>query len=220
MSKQKSLNIYLIGLAIVGIYIRIRTGISTASAGSESGLVGFMVSRTSDILIGKKYSIDLFFNPVGYLMMAIGVKQLGDSIRKSKELFVGLMLGILVSLTTAFLPLFISSGVLLVKLIIGMYILEGIVLLYVMVTFNNEVKSKVDSYYNMEVSKDLTFATELFFIAYFVIIIVIFAKAIGIYFATALMYFDYAIMVYSIIYMVYKLNKYNKTLKFFDKTEV
>ena len=89
-----------------------------------------------------------------------------------------------------------------------------------MVTFNNEVKSKVDSYYNMEVSKDLTFATELFFIAYFVIIIVIFAKAIGIYFATALMYFDYAIMVYSIIYMVYKLNKYNKTLKFFDKTEV
>ena len=216
-SSKKALYMFLVGFALVGICIRVKTGISTAYSKSENGgLTEFLVYRINSTLCGERFSLDLFFNPIGYLLMLLGIKQLGDRLKNGRKLAISVAIAMILSLVTAFLPLYISNGVNLVKCIICLYIIEGIVLLIAITTFVNEVKSKVDGYYNMEVGKDLTFATELFFFAYFAMIVAIFLNALGFYFSKVLLALDYIGLVYSVMYFVYKTSKYNRELKIFE----
>ncbi len=217
MKSNKALYMFLVGLAIVGICIRIKTGISTAySKNDNGGLTEFLVYRVNEILCGKRFSIDILFNPVGYLLMLIGVKQLGDKLKKGRLIMAAIAIAMVMSIVLAVLPLYVSNGVVLIKCIVIVYIIEGIALLLSITRFVGEIKSRVDSYYNMEVGKDLVFATELFFFAYFAMIIAVFLDAIGLYFSRILLALDYVGMIYSVIYFVYKTSKYNNELKFFE----
>ncbi len=217
MKSKKALCMFLVGFAIVGICINIKTGISTAFSLSENvGLTGFIVYKVNEILNGNMLAIDIFFDPIGYLFMIFGIKLLGDKVKKSKLMVAAIAVAMVFSIAQIFIPLYVSDGGMLLKLTIATYIFEGIGLLYVIVRFVCEVKSKVDSYYNMEVGKDLTFATELFFFTYFVIIIVVFLCAIEVFFSKILLALDYVAMVYSILYFIYKTNKYNNQLKIFE----
>lgn len=217
MKSNKALSIFLVGLAFIGICINIDTGISTAFVKSEnSGLTGFLVYKLNEQLIGSNLSIDLFFNPFGYLLMLIGIKQLGEKVEKSNRIMTAFLLAFAISVVSMLVPLYISDGGFLIKLIVVLYILEGILLLYGLTNFLQTVKKKVDPYYNMDVSKDLGFAIELFFFAYFVIIIVMFACALDLWFFDILLYLDYIVMAYSVLYFMYKMKKHNDTLKIFE----
>lgn len=217
MKSNKAVYMFLVGFAIVGICINVKTGISTAFSLSEgAGLTGFVVYKVNEILNGNQLAIDIFFDPVGYLLMLIGVKQLGDKLSKGKVIMLSIAGAMVISIASWLLPLYISDGGSLVKLIVVTHVLEGVLLLIMMTTFVQAIKSKVDAYYNMEVGKDLTFATELFFFTYFIIIIVVFICAFDIFFADILLAINYLAMVYSVMYFIYKTNKYNKQLKIFE----
>ncbi len=217
MKSKKSVYMFLVGFAIVGICINVKTGISTAFSVSEGGgLTSFVVYKVNEILNGNQLAVDIFFDPVGYLLMLIGVKQLGNKLASGKFMMLAIAVAMAMSIAAWITPLYVSDGGTLVKLIVITYVLEGVALLAVMTKFVQNVKSKVDSYYNMEVGKELTFATELFFFTYFVIIIVVFICAFDLFFADILLAADYIAMVYSIMYFIYKTNQYNNKLKIFE----
>ena len=217
MKSKKSVYMFLVGFAIVGICINIKTGISTAFTVSEDGgLTSFVVYKVNEILNGNQLAVDIFFDPIGYLMMLIGVKRLGDKLASGKWMMISIAVAMAVSIASWLIPLYVSDGGALVKLIVATYVLEGVALLVVITKFVQDIKSKVDSYYNMEVGKDLTFATELFFFTYFVMIIVVFICAFDIFFADILLAADYMAMIYSIMYFIYKTNQYNNKLKIFE----
>ena len=217
MKSNKALSIFLVGLAFIGICINIDTGISTAFVKSEnSGLTGFLVYKLNEQLIGSRLSIDLFFNPFGYLLMLIGIKQLGEKVEKVNRILIAFLLAFAISVISMLMPLYISDGGFLIKLIVALYVLEGVALLYGLTSFVKTVKKKVDPYYNMDVGKDLSFAIELFFFAYFIIIIVMFACALDLWFFNILLYLDYIVMAYSVLYFMYKMKKHNDNLKIFE----
>lgn len=217
MKSNKALSIFLVGLAFIGICINIDTGISTAFSKSENGgLTGFLVYKLNEQLIGSKLSVDIFFDPFGYLLMIIGIKQLGEKVDNVKRIMIALLIGFATSVISMIIPLYVSDGALLIKLIVALYIFEGIALLYGLTSFVQTVKKKVDPYYNMDVGKDLGFATELFFFAYFIIIIVMFACALDLWFFNILLYLDYIVMAYSVLYFMYKMKKHNDNLKIFE----
>lgn len=217
MKSNKALSIFLVGFAFIGICINIDTGISTAFVKSEnSGLTGFLVYKLNEQLIGSRLSIDLFFNPFGYLLMLIGIKQLGEKVEKVNRILIAFLLAFAISVISMLMPLYISDGGFLIKLIVALYVLEGVVLLYGLTSFVKTVKKKVDPYYNMDVGKDLSFAIELFFFAYFIIIIVMFACALDLWFFNILLYLDYIVMAYSVLYFMYKMKKHNDNLKIFE----
>lgn len=217
MKSNKALSIFLVGFAFIGICINIDTGISTAFVKSEnSGLIGFLVYKLNEQLIGSRLSIDLFFNPFGYLLMLIGIKQLGEKVEKVNRILIAFLLAFAISVISMLMPLYISDGGFLIKLIVALYVLEGVALLYGLTSFVKTVKKKVDPYYNMDVGKDLSFAIELFFFAYFIIIIVMFACALDLWFFNILLYLDYIVMAYSVLYFMYKMKKHNDNLKIFE----
>lgn len=216
MKSNKALSIFLVGFAFIGICINIDTGISTAFVKSEnSGLTGFLVYKLNEQLIGSRLSIDLFFNPFGYLLMLIGIKQLGEKVEKVNRILIAFLLAFAISVISMLMPLYISDGGFLIKLIVALYVLEGVALLYGLTSFVKTVKKKIDPYYNMDVGKDLSFAIELFFFAYFIIIIVMFACALDLWFFNILLYLDYIVMAYSVLYFMYKMKKHNDNLKIF-----
>lgn len=217
MKSKKALYVFLVGLALVGICIRLKTGISTAySKDVNGGLKAFLVYRLNDKLCGSKFSVDIFLNPIGYVLMIAGMKNLQEMNKKIKVAIGFSVIGLLVSLVRMFVPLLVSKGTLLIKITVVAYVLEGICMIIIISRFVELVKSKVDSYYNMEVGKDLGYAMELFGFSYFALIIIIFAEAIGLYFAGLLLILDYVIVIYSILYFIYKTNRYNNELKFFE----
>jgi len=194
LKSKKALCMFLVGFAIVGICINVKTGVSTAFSLSEDvGLTGFIVYKVNEILNGNMLAIDIFFDPIGYALMAVGITQLGGKLKRGMPMMLAIGLALILSIVQIFIPLYVGDGGMLLKLTVVTYVLEGVALLYVLATFVYEVKSKVDSYYNMEVGKDLTFATELFFFAYFVIIVVVFLCAIQVCFARIVLAFDYII---------------------------
>ncbi len=217
MKSKKSVYMFLVGFAIVGICINIKTGISTAFSVSEDGeLTSFVVYKVNEILNGNQFAVDIFFDPLGYLLMLLGVKQLSDKLAGVRFMMAAIAVGMVASIAEWLVPLYVSDGGALIKIVVITYVLEGVALLGVMTKFLENVKSKVDSYYNMEVGKDLTFAIELFFFTYFVIIIVVFICAFDLFFADILLAADYVAMIYSIMYFIYKTNQYNNKLKIFE----
>ncbi len=217
MKSRRALYMFLIGFALVGICIRLQTGISVAFSKSENGgLSAFITYRVNQMLCGERFSIDIFFNPLGYLLMYFGLKQLDEKYAKGKMLIVSQIVAFVASVVLFLLPLYVKANVLLTKLWVVLYVIEGCALLIIITTFVKLVKSRVDSYYHMEVGKDLSFAIELFSFAYFVIILMVFADAIGMFFSIYILAFDYVAMFYSILYFIYKMSKYNNQLKIFE----
>ena len=217
MKSRRALCMFLVGLALVGICIRVQTGISVAySKGENGGLSAFVTYRVNQILCGEKFSVDIFFNPVGYIFMYFGLKQLDRQQAKNKMLLLAQLVAFIASIVSFLLPLCVEKNAVLTKMWIVTYVIEGCALLIIITSFVNVVKSKVDAYYNMEVGKDLVFATELFAFAYFAIILMVFADAIALYFSRYILVLDYIAIIYSILYFIYKMSRYNNKLKIFE----
>ena len=217
MSSKKS-RVYLVvlGLVIAGISFPVNVGLSYGfQFGVNEGVTKGINTYFLEALIGEQLRVDIFFNPLGYLFIFLGLacmKGYGKHIRNAK-LFTAA--GCIVNVIRMLLPFIISQYQLLQPLII-LTAAEIFCMAVIMYSFMVTCKKQVDNYTYMEVGKDLTFATELYIFAEIISYITLPFAALYIYFARGAYVLVRIVSCAAVLYYAYKTIKYTKQLHLFE----
>lgn len=203
--------IFLVGVILVGIDIWVHTGIDYGfvfgqNEGVEKGMMTYFLFV---ILGGKDLSVDICFNPLGYLLMIVAVYPFLKG--KSKK-FIGNILAfsgiaLVCSIVKIVLPFFVNQYELAKPLLICTA-LEFALFVGILYSFALACKKQVDGYFNMEVGKDLIFGVEIYVVCAAVHFIMQILASMYLFLAEAGSVVTKLLICASIAYYVIKAAKY------------
>lgn len=215
--KVNGVYIFILGIIFTGIDFMIRTGISYGfEFGVNEGVSRGMNTYFLEALIGEHFRLDVLFNPLGYLLILLGLGFMYGSRKYMMNMRVAAVLGCVVSVVRMVLPFVLSQYDILVPLLVltGVEILLLVIILY---SFTLACKKQVDNFNDMEVGKDLTFAAELYGFATVIRYIILPFAALYIYFARGAYLLTVVFSWGAILYFAFKALKYTKKLHLFEK---
>lgn len=215
-SKKSGVYLIVLGLVIIGISFPVNTGLGYEfQFGVNEGVAKGINTYFLEALIGEQFRVDIFFNPLGYLLIFLGlvcIRGYGKHIRNAQIFAV---VGCVANIVRMVLPFMISQYQLLQPLIL-LITAEIFCVAVIMYSFMVTCKKQVDNYIYMEVGKDLTFATELYVFAEIISYIILPFAALYIYFARGAYVLVRIVSGAAILYYAYKTIKYTKQLHLFE----
>lgn len=215
--KVNGVYIFILGIIFTGIDFVINTGVSYGfEFGVNEGVSKGMNTYFLEALIGDRFRVDVLFNPLGYLFILLGLAFMHGSRKYMMNMRMAAALGCVVSVIRIVLPFVLSQYDILVPVLIltGAEVLLMIVILY---SFTLACKKQVDNFNDMEVGKDLTFATELYGFATVIRYIILPFAALYIYFARGAYLLAVVFSWGAILYFAFKTLKYTKKLHLFEE---
>lgn len=219
MKKNSGVWIFVIGLLLVGLTLEVDSPWSYGFEVIENGGIGrnikiLMLQR----FLGENMQIDIFFNPLGYLLMFAGASMLKPGGKFLNNVKVFSILGAVACIGKLGLP-FVMSAEKVFTWIILCIIVEILSVLIIMHSFSLACKKQVDAYMFMEVGKDLLFGVEVYgFAVVFSYVAKIFA-IFWFYFAKQVYYVILVVSYLAIIYFVWKIISYTRKLDLFTGEE-
>ncbi len=217
MKKNKGVYWFAIGLLLVAINIVMDTGVGYTGYAISQGmsLKDFAYVESFQAISSANFTIDIFFDPLGYLMMIIGLTKINRESRYARNAVVFCLVGMITSSCQMFLP-FIMSPDQAVKMIIILLLLEIFSRAVILYSVAVLCAKQVDSYKHMEVGKDLKFAAELYTICMVISIILSFFARAQLFLANAALLFTSGCTLFAAIYYVFKVIKFNNKLSLFN----
>lgn len=159
--KKYAVYIMLIGLAIVALEWKIDTGVSYGFVmGENEGVSMYVITQFVTSYVGGHLSIDIFFNPLGYVLIAAGFICLGKSSISTRGIIMS-VIGIIANLVEMFIPMMLDVEDLCVPVIV-LHLLQVVAVISVMYALTGICTKKIDNYKYMQVGKDLRFGAELY----------------------------------------------------------
>lgn len=214
--KNNGVKLFVIGLLIAACSLEIDSpwsyGFHVIEEGGiwENGKVILL-----EYLLGTHVRIDIFFDPLGYLLMFLGAGMLQPKGKFLNNAKVFSMVAAFAYLGKIGLPLVLAQEDVLLW-VVACVVIQVVAMLICMYSFMLACKKQVDSYKYMEVGKDLTFAVELYGFA------AAFGFLAGIlvvcqFFFAKIIYVVLAVFeVFAVIYYAWKVLSYTKKLNLFD----
>lgn len=215
--KNKGVYLFILGVILAGIDFTINTGISYGfKFGFNEGIRRGANTYFLEALIGEQFRLDIFFDPLGYLLMFWGLVLLGGYGKYIRNAKIFSAAGCIAGIIKTALPFSVSQYHILEPLLIciAAEVLSMIIILY---SFTLACKKQVDNYTYMEVGKDLTFATELYGFATVISYIILPFAALYIYFARGAFVLVIILSYAAILYYAYKVIKYAGKLHLFEE---
>lgn len=216
-SKVNGVYIFILGVIITGIDFFLNTGISYGfKLGFNEGVSKGANIYFLEALIGEQFRLDIFFNPLGYLLMLLGLAFIKGHGKYMKNARIFAAAGCIADIIKLLLPFVVSQYHILppVLICIAVEILSMTLILYF---FTLACKKQVDNYTYMEVGKDLLFATELYAIASVISYVILPFSALYIYFARGAYVLVIILSYAAILYYAYKAFVYTKKLHLFEE---
>lgn len=213
--KGKGIYLILIGILLLGIDIGINTGISYGfEFGVNEGVKKGMTTYFLEAMIGENFKFDIFFNPVGYILVFVGTAFVQISKKYRTNIYAASVIGFLINVIKTALPFLVSQYSLLLPVILCTLAEIGmiVILLY---SFTLATKKQVDNFNNMEVGKDLTFGVELYAFATVTGYIILPFAALYFYFARGAYVISLIAAWAAVGYFVYKSFYYTRQLGLF-----
>jgi hypothetical protein len=219
--KKKAYGIYLflIGLLLVALEWTVSTGKSYGftfgvNEGMKKGLSTFFLEE----LIGENVSVDIFFNPLGYVLIILGLAMIAKAGKQIKNIRIAAVIGFAASVVKIILPFTVGQYSLLKPILLCM-IVEFAVLMAIIYSFAIACRLQVNDFNNMEVRKDLLFAVELYGVTMVMSYILLPLKAMYIYFARGVYVVTIVLAAAAIIYYCVKAAYYTNKFKLFQNIE-
>jgi hypothetical protein len=209
--------LFAVGILLVGITCNVDTKVSYGfqfgvNEGVSKGGITYLLIQ----MIGESLKIDLFFNPLGYLLIFLGMFKINRTGKYVKNIKAAAVVGGLLDILKMFLPFFVPQYRLL-KPLLAVTALELGAFLVILYSFLLLCKKQVDNYLYMEVGKDLTFSMELYGLAVVFGYILLPFAALYIYFARTAYLITQIAACIAIIYYAWKTIKYSGELGMFTK---
>ena len=218
-SKKSSVYLFVAGLVITGLHFPINTGLDYGfQFGVNEGVTKGINTYFLEALIGEQFRVDIFFNPLGYLLMFLGlvfISGYGKCIRNARIFTV---IGCVVSIVRLLLPFVLSQYELLQPLIF-LVAAEIFCMAVIMYSFMVAYKKQIDNYLYMEVGKDLLFGMEIYAFAEAASYIILPFAALYIYFARGAYVLVRVLSCLAIFYYAVKVLKYTRQLHLFEKKD-
>jgi hypothetical protein len=212
MKENKSIRPYiymiLAGIVIVSLTANIQTGISYGFIiGNNEGLGVYAKTQMIATFIGTELSVDVLFDPIGYLLIAGGLVLLaGSGIDREKPRKRGIIMSIIgmaANILELFLPFAVKQDKLVIPVII-LYCIQILAVVSIMYSVIIMCTVKIDNYKFMQVGRDLRFGADLYGVCMVTEkVLDIFGRA-GIYFANILSWIVWGFMIFAVIYFVVK----------------
>lgn len=216
-SKKSSVYLFVVGLVITGLDFPINTGLDYGfQFGINEGVTKGINTYFLEALIGEQFRIDIFFNPLGYFLMFLGlifINGYGKCIRNARIFTVA---GCVVNIVRLLLPFVLSQYELLQPLIL-LVAAEIFCMAVIMYSFMVACKKQVDNYLYMEVGKDLIFGMEIYAFAEAASYIILPFAALYIYFARGAYVLVRILSCLAILYYVFKVLRYTKRIPLFEE---
>ena len=217
--KNNGVKIFVIGVLLVALSLKLDSpweyGFHVIKEGGiwENGKIILL-----EYLIGKNMQIDIFFEPLGYLLMFLGAGMLHPTSKFLHNVKVFSVVAAFAYIGKIGLPFVMAQQTVFVW-VIACIVLEFAAMLICMYSFMLACKKQVDNYKYMELGKDLTFAVELYGFA------VAFGLVAGIlvvcqfFFAKIIYGIITVFTVFAAMYYVWKVLYYTKQLNLFTGSE-
>lgn len=216
-SKKSSVYLFAAGLVLTGLSFPINTGLDYGfQFGVNEGVAKGINTYFLEALIGEQLRVDIFFNPLGYLLMFLGfilMRGYGKGIRNAKIFTAA---GCVISIIRLLLPFVLSQYQLLQPLIL-LIAAEIFCMAVIMYSFMVACKKQIDNYLYMEVGKDLAFGMEVYIFAEAASYIILPFAALYIYFARGAYVLMRVLSCLAILYYAFKTLKYAKQLQLFEE---
>lgn len=219
--KKRAYGIYvfLIGLFIVALEWKVGTATSYGfEFGVNEGMRKGMSTFFLEELIGDGFMVDIFFNPLGYLLMLMGLSFITKAGKHIKNVRISVVIGLAASIVKLILPFAVSQYSLL-KPVVLCVVIEFAALMAILYSFSIACKQQVDDFNDMEVRKDLLFATELYGVATLMSFLLLPLKALYIYFAKGAYIITIVLAAATMIYYCIKAAYYTNKMKLFQKND-
>lgn len=216
-SKMNGVRIFILGVIITGINFSVNTGISYGfRLGFNEGVSKGANTYFLEALIGEQFRLDIFFNPLGYLLMLLGLAFIKGHGKYIKNARIFAVVGCIADIIKLVLPFAVSQYHILPPMLICIAV-ELLSMTLILYFFTLACKKQVDNYTYMEVGKDLIFATELYAIASVISYVILPFAALYIYFARGAYVLVIILSYAAIIYYSYKVLAYTKKLHLFGE---
>lgn len=212
----------LAGIFIVTLAVNIDTGISYGFVlGNNEGLGIYAKTQIVTTFIGTAFSVDILFDPIGYLIILGSFYFLkGTHIDSGKARRRGMIMaavGLLGNISELLLPFAVSQNKLVLPVIIA-YMVQIAAIVAIMYSITIMCTKRIDNYKYMHVGKDLRFGADLYGVCMLVgKVLKVFGRA-GIYFADLLYWIVIGFMVFSVIYFIVKFWMYMRATDTFGQT--
>lgn len=205
----------ILGLLLVAFKFNINTNIDYGFViGNNEGLKMFASTQVALNYVGSNLSIDLFFDPLGYVLIILGLITLNEKSYFIKRGIIFSVIGMVCNLLLMFIPLTVSQEKLVIPLIV-LFIVQTLCTVGIMYSIAIICSKKVDEYTYMNVGKDLKFGAELYGISIVIANILELLTRIDWYFASILVIIVKICSIASMIYFVIKLAVYNRNFALF-----
>jgi len=216
-SKKSGVYLFVAGLVIVGLHFPINTGLDYGfQFGVNEGVAKGVNTYFLEALIGEQLRVDIFFNPLGYLLMFLGLAFIGGYGKCTRNAKLFTAAGCIVSIVRMLLPFMLSQYQLLQPLIL-LIAAEIFCMAVIMYSFMAACKKQIDNYLYMEVGKDLAFGMEVYIFAEAASYIILPFAALYIYFARGAYVLVRILSCLAVLYYAYKVLKYTRQLHLFEK---
>lgn len=218
-SKKIRVYLFVVGLVITGLHFPINTGLDYGfQFGVNEGVAKGINTYFLEALIGEQLRVDIFFNPLGYFLMFLGlafISGYGKCIRNAKIFTAA---GCVISIVRLLLP-FVLSQYQLLQPLIFLIAAEIFCMAVILYSFMVACKKQIDNYLYMEVGKDLIFGMEIYVFAEAASYIILPFAALYIYFARGAYVLVRVLSCLAILYYAFKVLKYTKQLDLFEENE-
>lgn len=205
----------ILGLLLIAFKLNINTDIDYGFViGDNEGLKVFASTQIVLNYIGKSLAIDLFFDPIGYVLVILGLCLLNEKIYYIKRGIVFSVVGIISNLLLMFIPLIISQEKLAFPLV-ALFLIQTLCTVGIMYSLAIVCSKMVDQYKYMQVEKDLKFGAELYGVSIVIANILDLLTRIDWYFASILVIIVKICAIASMMYFVIKLALYNRNFALF-----
>ncbi len=217
--KNSGVKVFVLGVLLVALMFEINSpwsyGFSIIQGGGIKENLKIVVMQH---FLGDNMKIDVFFNPLGYMLMFAGVSMLHREGKFLHNVKVFSGFAAFCNIGKMALPYLMSANKAFTPVILCM-ILEIVAFLICLYSFMLACKKQVDNYMYMELGKDLTFAVEMYgfsiAFSYFVQILIL----CQFFFAKPIYVVLYVFSNVAIVYYVWKVLSYTKKLELFAVKE-
>ena len=213
---KKAVYLIMAGFLILAIDILVSTGIDYGfQVGNGEGVKKYAMTSLVMAYVGMKLRIDIILDPIGYILVAVGMTMLGKSYQTKKASLLALI-GSVSYVTQMLLPFALTVSKLVIP-VIALFLVQVVCITAMMYSFVAKTTTNIDNYTYMNVKKDLKFAAELYAISAITANILLLFSKVGWYFAGTLYILVSLIAIADMIYFVVKSMRYIYQLRLYEE---
>lgn len=204
-----------LGLILLALELGVDTGKSYGFVmGENEGLKSYFGTTVITLFVDANLKIDLFFDPIGYILIFLGFANLGQGKKVSNgKMFA--VIGCLSYILMNAAPFMFNEKNTIIALVItyGLQVLSTVVIMLSLMVL---ITVQIDNYTYQHIGKDLKFGAEIFATCMIIKKILLLFSRIQLFFATGLFYVVTILAIVSMGYYVYKAWNYIRLMDLFS----